>query len=72
MYQVCAKFVDLAEQFLLLVVQKCLGLVEQSFVRIGFKEKILDLVNHVHPVETSWCGEKNFRVGFDILVGDKF
>ena len=56
MHYVCAKFVYL---------------VEQGFVRIGFKERILDLVNHVHPVETSWCG-KNFRVGFDILVGDKF
>ena len=39
MYQVCAKFVDLVEQVLLLVVPKCLGLVEQGFVRIGFKEK---------------------------------
>ena len=40
------------------VCTKNVGLVEQSFVRIGFKEKILDLVNHVHPVETSWCGKK--------------
>ena len=34
------------------------------------KEKFLDLVNHVHPIETSWCGE-NFRVVFDILFVDK-
>ena len=36
-----------------------------------YVRKILDLVNHVHSDETSWCG-KNFRVVFDILFGDKF
>ena len=51
---------------------KILQFVEQTFGYHALrKEKFLDLANHVHPVDTSWCG-KNFRVVFDILVGDKF
>ena len=38
MYQVCAKFVDLVEQILLLVVPKCLGLVEPGLLELVLRK----------------------------------
>ena len=59
-------------QILCIWLNKNFQLVEQTFrYHVLCKENFLDLVNHVHSVETSWCG-KNFRVVFDILFGDKF